>query len=74
MKKQSIATKLALSLSAFGLMLVGIFTTAIGMVDQVWEHTLGLCMVFAAILVAERIEDKRQFAKDIVEFIKEMTK
>ena len=69
-KEQSIATKLALSLSAFGLILVGLFTTAIGSVDQVWEHTLGMCLLFSGILLIDNIADKRQFIKDLIKLMK----
>ena len=69
-KEQSMATKLALLLTAVSLFAVGLFATAIGTVDQVWEHTLGLCMVLSSILLVDEIEEKRQFVKDLLNLFK----
>ncbi|MBO4550036.1 MAG: hypothetical protein J5733_04840 [Bacteroidaceae bacterium] len=73
-KEQSMATKLALSLTSVFLMFAGILIASIGIVDQVWEHTLGLCMVFGSILLFDEIEHKSKFVKDIIDFIKDVKK
>ena len=73
-KEQSMATKLVILLIASCLIIAGIFAASIGTVYQVWEHTLGLCMVFAGILLLDEIKHKRQFVKDIFDFIKEVSK
>lgn len=69
-KEQSMATKLALLLTAVCLFVVGLYATAIGTVDQVWEHALGMCMVLSSILLVDEIDDKRQFVKDLLKLFK----
>ena len=69
-KEQSLATKLAISLSALSLIVVGILSASIGSVDKVWEHTLGICMLFAGILLIDSIEDKKKFVKDLINLFK----
>ena len=69
-KRTSLATKLAILSSALMLFFVGMAVAAIGVADQIWEHTLGLCMVFSSIILVECIDDKKQFVKDLVNLFK----
>lgn len=66
-KEQSLAQKLAISVIAGTMLLVGITLTMVEPASIqksgsfVWLHTIGMLLAMSSILVANEIKDKREF-------------